>query len=72
MPGDFIALGTDGFGRSDTVPELRNFFEVDAKHIAYHALAALTNKDLFKKKDLKDFASKQGIKPGKLNPADHL
>jgi pyruvate dehydrogenase E1 component len=37
----YVALGTDGFGRSDTRAALRNFFEVDAKHIAVAALAAL-------------------------------
>jgi len=37
----FCALGTDGFGRSDTREALRDFFEVDARHIAYAALALL-------------------------------
>jgi pyruvate dehydrogenase E1 component len=41
VPGKYVALGTDGFGRSDTRAALRNFFEVDAKHIAVAALAAL-------------------------------
>ncbi len=31
-------LGTDGFGRSDTRSELRQFHEVNANHIAYAAL----------------------------------
>ena len=35
------SLGTDGFGRSDTRERLRDFFEVDAKHIAYHTLYQL-------------------------------
>jgi pyruvate dehydrogenase E1 component len=39
--GKYVALGTDGFGRSDTRAALRNFFEVDARHIAVAALAAL-------------------------------
>ncbi len=30
----FVALGTDGFGRSDTRTALRRFFEVDRHHIA--------------------------------------
>jgi pyruvate dehydrogenase E1 component len=34
-------LGTDGFGRSDTRASLRAFFEVDARHIAVAALAAV-------------------------------
>ena len=37
----YVALGTDGFGRSDTRAALRAFFEVDARHIALAALAAV-------------------------------
>jgi pyruvate dehydrogenase E1 component len=37
----YVALGTDGFGRSDTRAALRAFFEVDARSIAVAALAAL-------------------------------
>ncbi|RYF45548.1 MAG: pyruvate dehydrogenase (acetyl-transferring), homodimeric type, partial [Comamonadaceae bacterium] len=33
----FITLGTDGFGRSDTRAALREFFGVDAAHIAHIA-----------------------------------
>ena len=40
IPG-LIALGTDGFGRSDTRQALRRFFEVDAEHIAVAALYGL-------------------------------
>jgi pyruvate dehydrogenase E1 component len=39
--GRFLALGTDGFGRSDTRAALRKFFEVDRRHIAIAALSAL-------------------------------
>jgi pyruvate dehydrogenase E1 component len=37
----YVALGTDGFGRSDTRAALRAFFEVDARHIAITALSAI-------------------------------
>ena len=37
----YMALGTDGFGRSDTRAELRHFFQVDAHHIAKAARIAL-------------------------------
>jgi len=37
----YIALGTDGFGRSDTRAALRAFFEVDRRSIVRAALAAL-------------------------------
>jgi len=37
----FMTLGTDGFGRSDTRAALREFFQVDASHIAKAALHLL-------------------------------
>jgi pyruvate dehydrogenase E1 component len=37
----FTALGTDGFGRSDTRAALRRFFEVDRGHVVLAALTAL-------------------------------
>ena len=42
----FIALGTDGFGRSDTRQALRSFFEVDRRHIVVAALASLADEGL--------------------------
>ena len=44
VPRAYTALGTDGFGRSDTRAALRSFFEVDAKHIVVAALAAIDAK----------------------------
>jgi pyruvate dehydrogenase E1 component len=41
VPRRYVALGADGFGRSDTRAALRSFFEVDARHIAHAALAEL-------------------------------
>ena len=38
----FCALGTDGFGRSDTREKLRDFFEVDRRHIVLAALEKLS------------------------------
>ena len=37
----YATLGTDGFGRSDTRPRLREYFEVGREHIALRALALL-------------------------------
>ncbi len=42
----FVALGTDGFGRSDTRAALRRFFEVDRWHIVLAALQALAEADV--------------------------
>jgi pyruvate dehydrogenase E1 component len=41
VEASFTALGTDGFGRSDTRSALRRFFEVDAAHIVIAVLYAL-------------------------------
>jgi pyruvate dehydrogenase E1 component len=38
---DYIVLGTDGFGRSDTRENLRRFFEVDRYQVAWAALVGL-------------------------------
>jgi pyruvate dehydrogenase E1 component len=40
----FVALGTDGFGRSDTRAALRRFFEVDRQHVVVAALHALAQR----------------------------
>jgi pyruvate dehydrogenase E1 component len=41
VPGEFICLGTDGFGRSDNRGALRDFFEVDARYITLATLTGL-------------------------------
>ena len=61
--GDYICLGTDGFGRSDTREKLREFFEIDANHIAYNALVAC---DL--KNEAKKFKNKYKLKLNEKNP----
>ena len=41
VPGQFVTLGTDGFGRSDNRPALRRFFEVDRHSIVLATLHTL-------------------------------
>ncbi|MGB0126531.1 MAG: pyruvate dehydrogenase (acetyl-transferring), homodimeric type, partial [Rhodocyclaceae bacterium] len=41
VPARFVALGTDGFGRSDTRAMMRRFFEVDRYQVAVAALHSL-------------------------------
>ena len=65
---DYIVLGTDGFGRSDTREELRRFFEVDRYHIAYAALYALYRRNLLDMGELVSARERLGIDPGKANP----
>src|SRR2546421_5974574 len=62
VPGKYVALGTDGFGRSDTRAALRAFFEVDARNIAVAALAALQSPLL------PEALRRYGIDPGTRPP----
>ncbi len=65
---DYLVLGTDGFGRSDTRENLRQFFEVDRRHIAYAALYRLFLKGKFSRAELLDARQKLNIDPAKPNP----
>ncbi len=44
VPGDFHALGTDGFGFADTRAAARRFFHVDAQSVVVAALQALADR----------------------------
>jgi pyruvate dehydrogenase E1 component len=68
VPGRYLVLGTDGFGRSDSRAALRRHFEVDRHHIAVTALKALADEG---KVDLATVAlaiKKFGIDADKPNP----
>lgn len=69
VPGRFVTLGTDGFGRSDTRAALRDFFEVSAEHIAFATLSALADEDQFDSAQLDKALATLGIDPEKPNPA---
>ncbi|MBZ0265181.1 pyruvate dehydrogenase (acetyl-transferring), homodimeric type [bacterium] len=68
IPGRFEALGTDGFGRSETREALRDFFEVDAKHIVLAALSGLVREDRIKPDVLKKAMKDLKINSDKSNP----
>ncbi len=65
---NFYSLGTDGYGRSDTRKKLRNFFEVDKKHIVAYSLSILAKEQLIPSKHAKDAIKKYGIDPEKPIP----
>ncbi len=68
VPGDYVVLGTDGFGRSDGRKALRRFFEVDAENITIAALTALSRCGRVKKDILKQAIKDLGVDPDKPNP----
>merc|ERR1712136_231244 len=61
--GDYVVLGTDGFGRSDTRPRLRRFFEVDSEHVCVAALSALARQGKISPDVAADAITKFGITP---------
>jgi len=69
VPRPLLALGTDGFGRSDSRSSLRDFFEVDAKHIVLATLTALAREQQIKPEELQKALKDLGIDANKPNPA---
>ena len=68
VPGRFISLGTDGFGRSDGRAALRDHFEVDKRYIAVTALQALVEDGALDAKTVTQAIEKYGIDPEKPDP----
>jgi pyruvate dehydrogenase E1 component len=64
----FTALGTDGFGRSDTRKALRQFFEVDRHHIVVAALGALADEGKVERARIGEAMRKYGIDPERKDP----
>lgn len=64
----YTVLGTDGFGRSDGRGALRDFFEVDAPHIAYTALASLLASGMLSTGIVEQAAKSLGIDTDRADP----
>jgi pyruvate dehydrogenase E1 component len=68
LPGSLIALGTDGFGRSESRPALRNFFEVDSRYVVIATLSQLERTGELKAGTTASAMKKLGIDAQKVNP----
>lgn len=68
VPGGYITLGTDGFGRSDGRAALRSHFEVDAAHIVLAALYGLARDGFIDHNAAIKAAADLNIDPDKINP----
>ena len=64
----FVALGTDGFGRSETRAALRDHFEVDHRHVVLAALGELAREGQLPMEAVVAARAELGIDPGKKNP----
>ncbi len=69
VSGTYRVLGTDGFGRSDTRPKLREFFEVDSRYVVVNALSALQEEGKVEAALVAEAISRYGIDPDKPNPS---
>jgi pyruvate dehydrogenase E1 component len=68
VPGRFVPLGTDGFGRSDTREALRRFFETDTEHTVVATLAALVADGVLDASVVSDAVARYGIDPELPDP----
>ncbi len=64
-----IALGTDGFGHSDTRESLRTHFEVDRHFIVLAVLKALADEETIPRSVISEAIQRYGIDTGKVDPA---
>ena len=68
VPGPYYALGTDGFGRSETRQALRRFFEVDRYYIVLTAIRALANENKVEMGMVEKVMTKYNLDPEKPSP----
>ncbi len=66
VPGRYVVLGTDGFGRSDSRAKLREFFEVDRYHVAVAALSALAREGKVDAARVAEAIKRYGVNVDKL------
>ncbi|MCP4186841.1 MAG: pyruvate dehydrogenase (acetyl-transferring), homodimeric type [Gammaproteobacteria bacterium] len=68
IAGRFVTLGTDGYGRSDTRENLRQFFEINRYYVVIAALKALSDDGEIDNKIVQQAIKKYGVDPEKPNP----
>jgi pyruvate dehydrogenase E1 component len=69
LPNRLVALGTDGFGRSENRQHLRRFFEVSSEAIAAAALSRLARDSKFDKAQAAQAIRDLGLDPESADPA---
>ncbi len=68
VPNKFVALGTDGFGRSDSREALRDFFEVNRYYVVVAALKALSDEGKLPAAKVTEAVKKYKLDGNKPNP----
>lgn len=68
LPDDFLALGTDGMGRSETRPALRRHFEIDAECVVIASLYQLSKQGKIDASEVEKAIKDLGVNPDKISP----
>ena len=68
IPGQYVTLGTDGYGRSDTRGKLREFFEVSREYVVLAALKALADEGKIEMKVVSQARQALKIPADKVDP----
>ena len=71
MPENYLVLGTDGYGRSETRPTLREYFEISADHICHTALVGLLRAKKITRSEFRKACGSLVIDPDKADPTQH-
>jgi len=71
MPKNFTSLGTDGFGLSESRPDLRDHFEISSSYITHAALVALYRDGKISRAVLEKQMKELAIVGDKLDPMSH-
>src|SRR5262249_60422472 len=69
LPRPLTALGTDGFGRTESRASLRDFFEVDYRYVIRATLAALARDGKLPVSAVEQAIKAHNINAEKSNPA---
>ncbi|MCG8415251.1 MAG: pyruvate dehydrogenase (acetyl-transferring), homodimeric type [Pseudomonadales bacterium] len=69
MPENYLVLGTDGYGLSESRETLRDYFEISPDYICHAALVGLLRAGEIDNKQLKTFSAQLNIDPQKADPA---
>ncbi len=68
LPGEMLALGTDGMGRSELRSNLRRHFEVDGEFVAIATLYQLSQQGKVKPEEVAKAIKELDVDPDKISP----
>lgn len=70
MPENYLVLGTDGYGLSESRDSLREYFEINSDHICHAALVGLHRANSIGRKQFNKCVAQLDIDPEKFDPMD--